>query len=253
MFTVASFIALAFASSALAQPSPLTPAPSIEGQPCAITWTPDATGKWTQTNIQLMSGDNENMVALTTITTVDTTSTAPTTFSWTCPDVTLYSAVYWYQFSIAADPTNLLWTTRFAIESPSGTTVPPPNPTQPNGDAIAWGLGELKDLSAAKPPPSYITGETTGGASNSTTPVVSAASNSTVLSMSSTSLAASIATVVVKTSTGASAAVTPATAAAMTSAAATGSTTSGAGLSRSQGSIIVAVVGAVAAGVFTLV
>ncbi|KAG8861436.1 hypothetical protein FRB96_002885 [Tulasnella sp. 330] len=187
MFTVASFIALAFASSALAQPSPLTPAPSIEGQPCAITWTPDATGKWTQ------------------------------------------------------------------IESPSGTTVPPPNPTQPNGDAIAWGLGELKDLSAAKPPPSYITGETTGGASNSTTPVVSAASNSTVLSMSSTSLAASIATVVVKTSTGASAAVTPATAAAMTSAAATGSTTSGAGLSRSQGSIIVAVVGAVAAGVFTLV
>lgn len=48
MFAIASAVALAFVSSALAQPGPLTPLAADVGQPCVITWTPDPTGQWKQ-------------------------------------------------------------------------------------------------------------------------------------------------------------------------------------------------------------
>lgn len=168
MFAIASAVVLAFVSSTLAQPGPLTPLAADVGQPCVITWTADPTGLWKQTNIQLMSGDNQNMVPVTTVTTVDTTAGAPTTFTWTCPDVTLYAPIFFYQFSHAAEPNNLIWTTRWAIDSATGQSVPAPNPTQPGGQAIPWGVAQLKDLTQVKPAPSYIVGQSAAGA-NSTT------------------------------------------------------------------------------------
>jgi len=241
MFAVASAIALAFVSSALAQPNPLTPLAAEAGQPCTITWTADPTGQWTQTNIQLMSGDNQNMVPVTTVTTVDTTSGAPATFTWTCPEVTLYAPIFFYQFSQAAQPDDLIWTTRWAIESPSGQTVAAPNPTQPGGDAVPWGTAQLVDLSQVKPPPAYITGQS-APAANGTVSVTASASLPTT-----TSIPSSIVTV-----TMASAASTPSASSAASTPASAGGSTSGAALTRSQASIIAGVVGAALAAILTL-
>jgi len=176
MFAITSAIFLALASSALADPSPLTPSTANTGSPCLISWTPDTSGLWNETVIELMTGPNQDMMHVTTVTTVDTTSAAPSTFTWTCPDVTLNAAVYWYQFSHAAQPTNLLWSTRFAIASSTGQVTAAPNQIQPDSgaEAIPWGDGNLVDPSTAKPAPSYITGETTAGAGNSTATVTAA-------------------------------------------------------------------------------
>lgn len=47
---------------------PLTPAPGDSfdaGATCHIAWTADTTGEWKTMNIQLMTGDNDNMIPLT--------------------------------------------------------------------------------------------------------------------------------------------------------------------------------------------
>lgn len=68
------------------------------------------------------------------------------------------------QFTNGGDLQNSKWTARFTvrtlalfrslysvtlyhyqISSPSGETTPPPNASQPNGDAISWGTGSLVD------------------------------------------------------------------------------------------------------------
>ena len=36
-----------------------------EGGDCTITWTPDPSGQWKQTDVELMSGDNFNMLFIT--------------------------------------------------------------------------------------------------------------------------------------------------------------------------------------------
>jgi len=259
MFAITSLTALAFAYSALAIPGPLTPVPAEAGATCLISWTPDPTGTWTQTNIELMSGDNQNMVHLTTVATnVDTTASAPASMSWTCPDVTLYAAVYFYQFSHAAEPDNLTWTTRWAIESATGEIVGAPNATQPDGTAIAWGTGLLKDPSTAKPAPSYITGQTSGGSgtgapadAGSAIVVTAGSASVSATGTASLSTAAGIATIPVKATTS-----TPSIAAAAPTSTTTSSTTkssSGAGLVRSSASIMTAGAGAVLAGLLALV
>lgn len=51
-----------------ADPTPTNPGPSdvfIEGNPCTIGWNADTTGAWTTMDIYLMTGDNFNMVPLT--------------------------------------------------------------------------------------------------------------------------------------------------------------------------------------------
>ncbi|KAI9458409.1 hypothetical protein BJY52DRAFT_429876 [Lactarius psammicola] len=154
---------------ALADPTPSEPAPGEifnEGSTCHVAWTPDASGVWKTLNIELMTGDNINMVHLTTVATVDGT-VSPGTFDYPCPAVTLQSAVYFYQFTSPAAP-NRTWTGRFAIADSTGATVPPPNSVQPNGQPIPWGTGALADPSKAVPAPSYLT-----GGSNSTGPVSS--------------------------------------------------------------------------------
>ena len=60
-------VAAVLAGSALvrAEPVPSAPGPGDvfrQGEQCSITWTPDAAGVWKEMNIQLMTGDNFNMV-----------------------------------------------------------------------------------------------------------------------------------------------------------------------------------------------
>ena len=56
--------------------------------------------------------------------------------------VSPHSAIYFYEFSCPSAP-GKLWTTRFTITGSDGESTPPTEPTQPNGDTIAWGNGKL--------------------------------------------------------------------------------------------------------------
>ena len=50
-----------------ADTTPITPGPGavfIEGQTCSTSWEVDPSGLWTSTVIELMTGDNLNMVHL---------------------------------------------------------------------------------------------------------------------------------------------------------------------------------------------
>jgi hypothetical protein len=126
-----------------ADPTPSIPGPGDvynEGSNCQIAWSADTSGTWTQMSIQLMTGNNWNMVHLADITTID--ATKETTYTYPCPQVTPNSAIYFYQFKNPGS-NETYWTTRFAIADTSGATTPPSESTQPNGDQIPWGTGSI--------------------------------------------------------------------------------------------------------------
>jgi hypothetical protein len=69
---LAALVLTVLASSAAifvhADPDPTSPGPGdvfIEGQACSINWNPDTTGVWKTMIIQLKTGDNFDMVNLT--------------------------------------------------------------------------------------------------------------------------------------------------------------------------------------------
>ncbi|KAL0954090.1 hypothetical protein HGRIS_005236 [Hohenbuehelia grisea] len=169
--TVFALLAASSALVARADPTPSEPGPGDvfrQGAQCHIAWAGDAdsTETWKEMSIQLMTGDNFNMIHLTTVTTVDGTKDG--VFDWPCPEVEPNSAVYFYQFTSPATP-NKTWATRFTIASASGQTTPPENPTQPGTNApIPWGVGKLVDPSKATPPPPGAGGSS--GASGSAGP-----------------------------------------------------------------------------------
>jgi len=163
---VSSFsLAILLASTLLvrAQVTPNTPITGKAGSTCSISWSGDSnsTSNWSNMAIELMTGDNFNMVFLTTVTTGQD-GTKDGSFTWTCPQVTPYSAIYFYQFISPTESSDPQWTTRFAIASSSGTTTTPTNTTQPNGDQIAWGTGALVDASSASAAPAFASGATSG-------------------------------------------------------------------------------------------
>ncbi|KAI0291024.1 hypothetical protein B0F90DRAFT_1596377, partial [Multifurca ochricompacta] len=161
---------LSVALVASADPTPSEPGPGQifnEGLTCHIAWTPDPTGNWKTLNIELMTGDNFNMVHLTTVATVDGT-TSPGTYDYPCPGVTPHAPIYFYQFTSPTSP-NRTWTGRFTITDSTGAIVAPSNPTQPNGQPIPWGTGALADPSKAVPAPPYLTGGSTNSNATSST------------------------------------------------------------------------------------
>ncbi|KAI0028242.1 hypothetical protein K488DRAFT_89929 [Vararia minispora EC-137] len=147
-------------------PVPDTPGPNQTynaGSNCPIAWSADTTGLWKNMAIELMTGNNWNMEHITTVTTLDASTT--TSFSWTCPQVTINADIYFYQFTAAGQ--NASWTTRFTIASNTGATVPAPNTTQPDGQLIGWGVGALVDASAATAPPPWLASGSSSAASGS--------------------------------------------------------------------------------------
>src|ERR1700722_10388121 len=74
MFTLLALSALLGSSLVRADVTPLTPSPGAvynEGSTCNIAWTPDTTGAWNTTNIELMTGNNLNMIHLTSTSPLD--------------------------------------------------------------------------------------------------------------------------------------------------------------------------------------
>jgi len=165
---LAGLLALASPLMVLADVTPSEPSPGSvfkAGQTCLVTWQGDteSTTLWKGMAIELMSGSNIEMVHVTTVAT-NQDGTKDGSFQYTCPQVTPYSAIYFYQFD-SSQTTNKTWTTRFTIEAADGSSTPPANPTQPSGEAIPWGVGHLVDQSAAVPPPFTGSNSTSSGAS----------------------------------------------------------------------------------------
>ncbi|KAG2057590.1 hypothetical protein BDR06DRAFT_186409 [Suillus hirtellus] len=147
MFAALALTILASSAAlfANADPDPTNPGPGdvfIEGQACSMSWNPDTTGVWKTMIIQLKTGDNFDMVNLTTVGTVDGTDATKTSFSYPCPQVTPHSPIYFYQFSSPASA-NSVWTGRFTITDSVTDIVPATESTQSDGSAIPWGTGSL--------------------------------------------------------------------------------------------------------------
>ncbi|KAG6908737.1 hypothetical protein DXG01_003441 [Tephrocybe rancida] len=142
---------------------PNFPAGDIQtaGKTCHIAWGGDtaSTTAWKDMSIEFMTGDNFNMVHLTTVTT-GRDGTVAGSFDWVCPQVTPNAAIYFYQFRSPNTP-DYAWTTRFPVASSSGQITSPPNSTQPDGAQIPWGTGALVDPSSGTPPPVFTTTTTT--------------------------------------------------------------------------------------------
>jgi len=186
MLTLLTLGALLASSSLVrADVNPTAPGPTDvykEGGTCHIAWDPDTTGTWKVMNIELMTGSNLQMVHLTTVTTLDGTSTTVTTFDYPCPEVTPNSQIYFYQFTSPGANTTL-WTTRFTIADASGASTPPTEATQPTtGEAIPWGTGALVNPADATPPPA---GAPAAAAGNTTAPANTTASAPVVPATSS--------------------------------------------------------------------
>jgi hypothetical protein len=186
MFSSFSLAVLLAASIYLvrADVNPSTPNTANAGSTCVVQWSADtnSTSNWANMTIELMTGSNFDMVFMTTVST-DLDGTKDGQFSWTCPQVDPYSAIYFYQFVSPSEVTNPQWTTRFTIASSSGATTTPTNAKQPNGDAIPWGTGALVDAVAVAPPsfaadvPSgVVTASTVAAASSSSSSAASSAS-----------------------------------------------------------------------------
>ena len=110
MFAYAGLVALLAGSAVVrADPTPTAPGPGDvfkEGGQCTFTWDVDTSGTWKQMNVELMSGDNWNMIHLTSmssdsrslsnthlyhhllaVATLDGTDATKTSYSYDCPQV----------------------------------------------------------------------------------------------------------------------------------------------------------------------
>jgi len=66
-------------------------------------------------------------------------------YKWLCPEVEPNSAIYFYQFSFEPSGSDSsTWTTRFTIAKRDGSTEPPENASQSEGEAIPWGNGHIE-------------------------------------------------------------------------------------------------------------
>ncbi|ODN73589.1 hypothetical protein L202_08090 [Cryptococcus amylolentus CBS 6039] len=136
-FTALSLAALA-ANAIIAPTSPDSSTSVKVGEDIEALWTVDSVDDWSNVEIQLMTGSNLAMVALATVATgIDGTSASSYTF--TAPDVSPYSKIYFLQFTNGGDMSNVTWTTRFTIAGSDGSTTDPTNTT----DSVEWGTGTL--------------------------------------------------------------------------------------------------------------
>ncbi|KAJ8096324.1 hypothetical protein PM082_011482 [Marasmius tenuissimus] len=187
---------------------PIAPGPGAvfnQGSKCSTSWVGDKDGKWANMKIQLMTGDNFQMIELATVAT-GLDGNKDGTFEFDCPAVNPYSAVYFFQYT-APGGSGPQWATRFAIADKDGKTVPPPESIQPNGAAIPWGIGKLAGSDSTSTSATTIITTTsqssTTSSSTSTTSVtvstsssrdtvsVSTSTTSTLTTSSSTTVTAS--------------------------------------------------------------
>lgn len=186
----ALIIATLTAFAVRADVTPTEPGPRTtcrQGQKCRTAWKGDTNGKSANMAIELMTGDNFNMVHLTTVATgLDGNRDGSLQFDGL--EVNPFSAVYFLQFS-SPQSSNFTWTTRFAIADLDGKTVPPPEDKQPNGERVPWGTGHLVNPADAKPPPSFQNTSTSSASASASASQSSSSSSSNASALSSSSSA----------------------------------------------------------------
>ncbi|OZJ06363.1 hypothetical protein BZG36_00759 [Bifiguratus adelaidae] len=196
---------LALAGGALAGVAPTYPSPGTTwtpGQQYQITWTNDntspstATG-WTKFSIDFMTGDNDQQVTLENVA-QGINGVTTSSYTWTAPQVDPPSAIYFFMFTSDTGAYHS-WTTRFTITAADGSTVPPTNATQPNGQAIPWGIGKLSAATASSSTPAMVTASgvsamPSASAVSASMPVASAASAASTVSTVSNGTAANAST-----------------------------------------------------------
>ncbi|KAF8815428.1 hypothetical protein BYT27DRAFT_7333955 [Phlegmacium glaucopus] len=251
MFAKNSFVALlVFAAPLLARAdvNPTEPAPGTvfnDGTTCSTAWNGDtnSTTIWKNMAIELMTGDNFNMIHLTTVAT-NQDGTVSGRFTYPCPQVTPNSAIYFYQYS-SPQTTTRTWTGRFIIATADGQSTPPTNATQPgSNEPIPWGTGSLVDPSQAVAAPSFASSGSTSSSS-------SAANSTTAAPTSSGTVSATASLLTVTTTSGTTSSSIPASAANSASPTAQTSSKTGGAL-RSMAGFDARVLGAVAAATLAL-
>ncbi|TYJ51631.1 hypothetical protein B9479_007783 [Cryptococcus floricola] len=168
-FTALSLAALA--ANAIITPTSPDGSTSVKvGEDIEALWTVDSVDDWSNVEIQLMTGSNLAMVALATVATgIDGTSASSYTF--TAPDVSPYSKIYFLQFTNGGDMSNVTWTTRFTIAGSDGSTTDPTDTT----DSVEWGTGTL--LTTISNSTSSSTDSSSASASASTSSAASVAAD----------------------------------------------------------------------------
>ncbi|KAH8550373.1 hypothetical protein BGW37DRAFT_499068 [Umbelopsis sp. PMI_123] len=160
-YTLISTVFAAIATAVSANMAPSEPAPGTIwtiGQSYAIQWADDGTSPsiatdWKKFKIDFMTGDNTNQIFLENVAT-GLDGTAATSYNWTCPNVDVHSAIYFFMFTSLTNATDMAWTTRFAIVGTDGVQSTPANAAQPdgstlNGQPIPWGVGHLINSTSA--------------------------------------------------------------------------------------------------------
>ncbi|WWC69740.1 uncharacterized protein I206_103683 [Kwoniella pini CBS 10737] len=226
--TLLSFIAISV-NAIITPTSPDSNTVVKVGESINALWTIDSTDNWNNVEIQLMTGDNLQMVPLATVATgID--GTKVDSYSFDAPDVSPYSKIYFLQFTNGGDTTNVTWTTRFTIAGTDGSTTDPTNSTVYSGQTVQWGTGTL--LSSVSTDGS--SSNSTTSSTNSSTDATAGGSSASTNSVSDSSSASSTSTAESSTSTSASVSASASasgskSSASASAASASSSTTSGAG------------------------
>jgi len=195
LLPIFALLAIVTPIAVLADVTPSEPGPGdvfAAGGPCHVAWDGDTKSltAWKDMAIQLMSGSNLQMQHVTTVATgQDGTKTG--SFQYTCPEVTPYAAIYFYQLS-SPHTSVKTWTTRFNIISDKGDFTLPANDKQPSGEDIPWGVGQLVDTSKVVPPPFSGSNSTTSlNSTSSSSPILSSSSSRFIITSSTSSLSSS--------------------------------------------------------------
>lgn len=194
-----------------------------------------------------MTGSNLAMVSLAKVATgLDGTSSSDTTYTFTCPDVTLYSAVYFYQYTHGneKDPT---WTTRFTIQSASGESVDPPESEVSDGTTVYYGTGALANSVTTVASGSAGAAAGTAAGTTTITGTGSGSAATTAAGSSSTDSAAASNTTTSAAGTSTQSGMTSKTSATNASSSATNTTSNAASTSSSSGASVGAVVSSLGA------
>lgn len=176
-FLTTSVVLIAAFMNVEAAVSPTYPSPGAietEGKPFDITWTFDGKNPSVTYKIDFMTGSNDQQTVLANVATgVDPKLLK---YSFTPPKVEPEAAVYFFQFTGSDGVAS--WATRFGIVAPGGKLAAEPNPTQPNGDKIPWGVGKIVGASVATGNNSSVSAAVSSAAVSSAPVVASSAAPS---------------------------------------------------------------------------
>ncbi|KAJ7583058.1 hypothetical protein C8J56DRAFT_792641 [Mycena floridula] len=141
LFSLALFAASSLVPGALAETvfptAPVQGTVYKAGSNCHISWLGDtsSTTAWAGMSIQLMTGQNLNMVQLAIV-----ASNQDGTKDGSFDHVSLHAPIYFYRFSSGGSAGNPNYSARFTIAAADGSTEPAP---QTDSDGVKWGTGEI--------------------------------------------------------------------------------------------------------------